>query len=135
MDRRGRRLFSVCDGKKLVVTDADSGRVVATPAIGSGPDACAYDAAMHLVFSPNGRDGTITVLKQLSPDQYEEAATVKTQAGARTMTLDERTHHLFTVTATMLPPEPGAGGGQPGGGQRRRRFAPGSFVVLEFAPE
>lgn len=132
MDRRGRRLFSVCDGKKMVVTDADSGRIVATPTIGTGPDACAYDPGTHLVFSPNGRDGTITIVRQVSPDTYEEAQTVKTQAGARTMALDERTHHIFTVTATMLPAEPGAGGGQPG---RFRRFAPGSFVILELGPE
>src|SRR5262249_13737653 len=95
MDRKNRRLFSVCGNHKLVVLDADSGRVVATPAIGRGPDACAFDPGRGLVFSPNGADGTLTVLREVTPDRYEEAATVPTQASARTMALDEQTHHLF----------------------------------------
>ena len=43
MDRANRRLFAVCDNKIMAVVDADSGKVVATPAIGAGPDAAAYD--------------------------------------------------------------------------------------------
>ncbi|MBV9849377.1 MAG: YncE family protein [Armatimonadetes bacterium] len=127
MDTRGRRLFSVCDGQKMAVTDADTGKVVATPSIGNGPDACAYDLGTHLVFSPNGQDGTMTILRQVTPDQYETVQTLTTQAGARTMALDEKTHHIFTVTATALPSAPGAP-------RFRRSYAPGSFVVLEYAP-
>ena len=127
LDAKSRRLFSVCDGQKLIVTDADTGKVVATPAIGNGPDACAFDSASHLVFSPNGQDGTMTILRQVKPDQYETVQTLTTQAGARTMALDAKTHHVFTVTATALPAAPGAP-------RRRRSYAPGTFVVLEYAP-
>ena len=132
MDTKNRRLFSVCDGQVLAVTDADTGKVVATPAIGNGPDACAFDPAGQFVFSPNGQDGTLTVLRETSPDKYDVVQTITTQAGARTMALDTKTHHLFTVTATALPPSPND---PPGfGGRRRRTYAPGSFVVLEYAP-
>ena len=127
MDTKGRRLFSVCDGQKLVVTDADTGKVVTTLAIGNGPDACAYDPSTRMVFSPNGQDGTMTVFHEVSPDQYQTVGTVTTQAGARTMALDEKTHHVFTVTATALPADPGAP-------RWRRSYAPNSFVVLEYAP-
>ena len=126
MDTKGRRLFSVCDGQKMAVTDADTGRVVATPAIGNGPDACAFDPGSRLVFCPNGQDGTMTVFRQITPDQYEAVQTLTTQAGARTMALDTRTHHVFTVTGTPLAGAPAEG--------RRRGYAPDSFVVLEYAP-
>ncbi len=60
MDRTNRRLFSVCDNKLMAVVDADSGKVIATPAIGEGPDAAAYDPGTHLAFSSNGQSGTLT---------------------------------------------------------------------------
>jgi DNA-binding beta-propeller fold protein YncE len=128
MDRKHRRLFAVCDNQKLAVVDADSGKLVGTPAIGSGPDACAFDPDQSLVFSPNGEDGTMTVLREVTPDQYETVATLTTQAGARTMALDEKTHRVFTVTAKTIPPTPGETG------RRRRQYVDGSFVILEYAP-
>lgn len=130
MDPKGRRLFAVCGNGQMAIVNADTGAVVATPAIGQGPDACAYDAKNHLVFSPNGQDGTMTVLQQVSPDKYETLATVPTQAGARTMALDDKTHHVWTIAATALPAAPAA----PGAPRRRRSYAPGSFVALEYGP-
>ncbi len=127
MDTKHRRLFAVCDNQKMVVMDADTGKVIATPAIGNGPDAAAFDAAHGLVFSPNGEDGTMTILKESTPDFYQLVGTITTQAGARTMTLDTKTGHVFTVTAKPLPPQPG----QPI--QRRgRQYQDGSFVILEY---
>src|SRR5439155_18113166 len=102
MDRKSRRLYSVCGNQKLVVLDADAGKVVATPTIGRGPDACAFDPGLGLVFSPNGRDGTLTILHETSPERYEEVAVMPTHAGARTVALDETTHHIFLCTATAL---------------------------------
>ena len=89
MDERNRRLFSVCDNQKMmvmargelldrlgwnecdnqkmVVMDADNGRVLATLPIGNGPDACAFDPATHLIFCPNGEDGTLTVVREEGP--------------------------------------------------------------------
>ncbi len=125
MDLKTRRLFSVCDNQKLVVMDADTGKVVSTPAIGNGPDACAFDPATNLVFSPNGQDGTVTILKEQSQDSYALVQTLTTQRGARTLALDEKTHRLLTVTATPLPAAPGEN-------PRRRRYVPGSFVLLEY---
>ena len=125
MDTKTRRLFSVCDNQKLVVMDADTGKVVSTPAIGNGPDAARFDSATNLVFSPNGQDGTMTILSEQTPDSYAVVQTLTTQKGARTMALDGKTHLILTVTAT---PQPAA----PGENPRRRRYVPGSFVLLEY---
>ena len=43
MDIAHRRLFAGCDNKMMAVIDADSGKVVATPEIGEGVDANAFD--------------------------------------------------------------------------------------------
>ena len=66
IDISGHRLFSVCDGKKMAVTDAKTGKRLATPAIGDSPDAAGYDAKNHLAFSSNG-DGTLTIVDAGKP--------------------------------------------------------------------
>ncbi|HEY3269035.1 MAG TPA: YncE family protein [Armatimonadota bacterium] len=128
-DRAHRRLFSACGNGKMIVSDPDAGKVVATVAIGNGPDGAAFDARLELAFSPNGRDGTLTVIHEDAPDKYTVVETVPTQAGARTMALDARTHHLFTVTAEPDTTPPAAGESP-----RRRRFKPGTFTLIELAP-
>jgi len=116
IDRKNRRLFAGCGNKKLAVVDADSGKLVASPAIGDGCDATAFDAERGLAFASAG-DGTITVIKEDGGDKFSVAQTVTTQKGARTMALDAKTHQLFTVTANVGP-------------RPERKVEPDSFVVL-----
>src|SRR5579875_2736646 len=78
IDTESRRLFSVCDNKVMAVVDADTGKVVATPAIGEGPDAAAFDPGRKLAFSSNGESGTLTVVKESGKDQYSVVQTLKT---------------------------------------------------------
>jgi len=66
---KNRRLFSGCDNKMMAVMDADSGKVVASPAIGEGVDANGFDPATQLAFASNG-EGTLTVVHEDSPDNY-----------------------------------------------------------------
>ncbi len=128
MDLKGRRLFAVCDNNKMAIMNADTGKVVATPAIGNGPDAAAFDPRSGNAFSPNGEDGTITIVHEQTPNTFIPAGTVTTLPGARTMTFDPKTRHLFVVTATVLSSTPDAEH------PYRRSYVPGSFVVLEYAP-
>ena len=51
MDIAGNRLFPVCDGNKMSVIDASSGKILATPAIGDGPDAAGWSAQHNLAFA------------------------------------------------------------------------------------
>jgi DNA-binding beta-propeller fold protein YncE len=99
LDVAHRRLFSVCANGAMAVTDADSGRSVATVPIGKGPDAAAFDAERGLIFSSNGADGTLTVIHEDDADNYSVVATVPTQKSARTLALDSRTHRLYLVAA------------------------------------
>ncbi|HEX4321765.1 MAG TPA: YncE family protein [Acidobacteriaceae bacterium] len=124
IDREGRRLFTVCDGKKMAVVDASTGKVIATPAIGNGPDAAAYDAKNKLAFSSNG-EGTVTII-DASDDSYKVLQNLTTQAGARTMTFDPATGKIYMVTAEFGPrPAPTDSNPRP-----RPAIVPDSFTVI-----
>jgi DNA-binding beta-propeller fold protein YncE len=125
LDRAHRRLFSGCRNKLMAVMDADSGKVVATVPIGSGVDANEFDPETGLAFSSNG-DGTLTVVHEDSPDKFSVVESVATERGARTMTLDPRTHRIYLVTAHFGPaPAPTAAEPHP-----RPAIEPGSFTIL-----
>ena len=126
IDRKHRRLFAGCDNKMMAVVDADSGKVLATPAIGEGVDATAYDDDAGLAFASCGGEGVLTVVRQESPDKYSVAEDVKTQRGARTMALNSKTHDVYTVTANFGP-RPAATADNP---HPRPPILPDSFVVL-----
>jgi YVTN family beta-propeller protein len=123
IDREHRRLFAGCENKMIAVVDADSGKVLATPPIGQGVDATAYDPGTGFVLSSNG-EGTLTVIKQEGPDTYTVVENVPTKKSARTMGLDNKTHNVVLPAADFLPPKEG---------ERRGAMQPGSFVLLVVA--
>ncbi len=125
IDRKNRRLFVGCGNKMMAVVDADSGKVMATPAIGEGVDATTFDAETGLAFASCG-EGVLTVVKEESPDRFSVAENVPTQKGARTLALDAKTHNVLVVTAQFGPrPEATAANPHP-----RPAIIPDSFVVL-----
>jgi len=125
IDRKHRRLFAGCDNKMMAVVDADSGKVIATPAIGDGVDANAFDPETGLAFASCG-EGLLTVVHEDSPDKFTVLGNVPTQLGARTMALDEKTHNVYVVTAKFgPPPAPTADNPHP-----RHSILPDTFVVL-----
>jgi len=127
MDTAHRRLFSGCHNKMMAVVDADSGKVIATPAIGQGVDANGFDPGTGLAFSSQG-DGTLTVVHEDSPDKFTVVDNAQTQRGARTMALDTKTHKVFLVTAEFGPaPAPTADQPRP-----RPPMVPGTFTLLVF---
>jgi DNA-binding beta-propeller fold protein YncE len=118
IDRKNRRLFSVCDNQLMVVMDADTGKVIATPAVGAGTDASLFDPDTGNAFASAGGSATLTVIHEDSPDQFRVTENVPTQSGARTMALDVKTHHILLVTARH------------GHGATHNLILPNTFVVL-----
>src|SRR5271170_2684909 len=125
IDRKNRRLFVGCENKMMAVVDADSGKVLATPAIGDGVDATTFDEGTGLAFASCG-EGLLTVVREESPDKFSVAENVPTQTGARTLALDSKTHNVFVVTAKFGPP-PAA---TPDNPHPRRSILSDSFVAL-----
>ena len=121
------RLFLGCGNKLMAMMDSTSGKVVATVPIGQGVDANAFDPGTQLAFASCG-DGTVTIAKEETPDKLTVVQTLKTERGARTMTLDPRTHKIYLAAAKYEAPAEGA----TSGGRGRGRIVPGSFKVLVY---
>jgi YVTN family beta-propeller protein len=121
IDLKGRKLFSVCGNRMMAISDPDAGKVIATPAIGSGPDGVVFDPDNGFVMSANGGDGTMTIVKE-NAGKWEVLDNVATQRGGRTIALDSKTHNVYIPSAEMGPPA--------STGQRRATFLPDSFRVL-----
>lgn len=126
MDTVHRRLFAACD-KVMAVVDADTGKVVASPPIGGDPDGNGFDPGTGFLFAAC-REGLVSVIHEDSPDKYSIVGNITTQFGTRTMTLDPKTHHVFTVTADFKP----APAATPENPRPRPEQIAGSFVVLEL---
>ncbi|MEP7318552.1 MAG: YncE family protein [Panacibacter sp.] len=121
-DDQTKRLFAGCD-KLLVVLDAVSGKVMKKITIGEGCDGVTLDNATKTIFTSNGEDGTMTVIKEKSANEFVVVENVITKKGARTITIDETTHTLYLPTADFEANTP------PG---QRPKMLPGSFQVLSI---
>ncbi len=125
IDRAHHLLFSGCRNQKVVITDGATGKPVGTLRIGTGVDACGFDAKRGTVFASCG-DGTLTAAHVGARGEVSAAETDSTQRGARTMALDEKTGRVFVVTAQFGPaPAPTADRPHP-----RPPVLPGTFTVL-----
>ncbi|HSC45913.1 MAG TPA: YncE family protein [Candidatus Acidoferrum sp.] len=120
MNIKTRRLFVGCGNKVMLVVNADSGKIVATLPSGDGTDAAGFDPETGFAFTSNG-EGTLTVVKEDSPDKFSVVENVPTKKSARTMTIDLKTHNIFLPAADFDPPAPG---------ERRGKMKPDSFVLL-----
>jgi DNA-binding beta-propeller fold protein YncE len=117
MDTEKRRLFIGCrKPQKLIVMNADDGKVLADLPIGVSVDATKFDGGDAFASC---RDGTLTVARETAPGKFEVVQTVQTKPGARTMGLDRRSHTLYLPTAEMSD-----------GGGKKAAPKPDSFMIL-----
>lgn len=127
IDQKNARLFVGCANRLMAILDSNDGRLITTLPIGEGRDQAEFDPKTGLVFSSNG-EGTVTVIRQESPDKYSVLETVQTARGARTMALDLKTHKIFLPLADIGPaPPPTAENPRP-----RGSILPGTFRILIF---
>jgi DNA-binding beta-propeller fold protein YncE len=101
LDVKHKRLFSGCHNKKMMILDADSGKVVTQLPIGEGVDGTGFDDQTQTAFSANGSDGTLTVIHEDDAKKFAVISTVETQQGARTMAVDPKLHQVWLITAKM----------------------------------
>jgi hypothetical protein len=114
MDTTNRRLFIGCQptgtSGVLVVMNADTGKVIASIPIGVGGDGVGFDPTTGDIFAPcrddgSGKMGATYIFHEDTPDKYSNVAEVKTIYGARTVAVDPKIHHMFSIgTAQNNPP-------------------------------
>ncbi len=123
-DTRGHRLFPACDGKKMGVIDSQTGKILATAAIGDGPDGAGWSAAHKLAFASCG-EGILSVIDAAAPG-YPTIESLPTQRSARTMAYDSASDRIYLVAAEFGPrPDP-----TPDNPHPRPPIVPNSFTVL-----
>ncbi|HXT17655.1 MAG TPA: hypothetical protein VN706_18595 [Gemmatimonadaceae bacterium] len=111
---------------KMVILSAKDGKILTTLPLAGGSDGATFNPATMEAFSTHG-NGTLTVVKETSPATFEVEQNLQTMNGARTITFDPKTGHVFAMSQERGPaPPPPPGGGRGG-------FAPaipGSFTIL-----
>jgi YVTN family beta-propeller protein len=104
LDPEHHRVYSGCHNKSMTILDTMAGRVIARMPIGAGVDGNGYDAGTGLAFSSNG-EGTLTIIREASPGEFEVVENVPTQRGSRTMAIDPGTHNIYLPVAQFTQPE------------------------------
>jgi len=127
IDKATHRLFSVCHNGMMIVLNSENGEQVANVPIGKGVDGVIFDGQSKTIISSNG-EGSLSVIKEVSPDVYKVEQTVKTERGARTITFDPKTKHVFVSTA-QYGETPAATTENP---TPRPSIVPGTFMILEY---
>jgi DNA-binding beta-propeller fold protein YncE len=147
-DAETHRLFSCCGNKLMVIMNSDDGTILKTLPIGAGNDYADFDPDTKEVFASNGQGaGILTIVKENSPSDFVVEQDLPVKGGAKTCTIDMKTHHLLLITQDMMPPTPpaaapaapaapatqpapaGAGRGRGGRGGRGRPV-PDSFQII-----
>ncbi len=123
-DEKNHHLFLGCGNKMMAMVDSQNGKVLATVPIGDGVDANAFDPGTQLAFASCG-DGTVTIARE-DGDKLTVMQTLKTEKGARTMTIDPATHKIYLASAKFDAPAEG---------QWRGKMQPGSFKILVYGLE
>lgn len=135
VDTSTHRLFSSCENGQLVIVNADTGAIVAAVPIGRGTDAAAFDPTHKLVFSSNGMDGTLSIIREVNANTFVPAGTIKTALSARTMGIDPVSGRVFLAAGdTTAEAMAAARAARMAGKRGPSPFAAGSFKLLFFDP-
>ncbi|MDN3656752.1 YncE family protein [Ferruginibacter paludis] len=120
IDKNTMRLFIGCGNKLLIVMNAENGKIITRLPIGDGCDAVGFDGELKTVYSSNG-EGTLTIINELPGDKFVVKENLKTEKGARTLTVDQSTRKLYLPTAKFQPATPKT---------FRPSTIPGTFKIL-----
>jgi len=136
LDGKNQVLFAACGRSgnppaqpaqpMMVILSATDGKILASLPLAGGSDGAVFNPATMEAFSTHG-NGTMTIVKEKSPTSFEVEQNLQTMNGARTVTFDSKTGHLFTMSqerGPAPPPPPGGGRGSQG------TPVPGSFTIL-----
>lgn len=135
LDVKNKVLFAACASSgnppaqppqpKMVVLNAVDGKVLTTLPLAGGSDGATFNPATMEAFSTQG-NGTLTIVKEKTPTNFEVEQNLETMNGARTLAFDSKTNNIFTMSQERGP----APATQPGGRAGFGPPVPGSFTIL-----
>ena len=110
----------------MVILSADDGHIITSLPLAGGSDGAAFNPNTMEAFSSHG-NGTLTIVKENSPTSFVVEQNLNTMNGARTLSLDAKTGHIFVMSVERGPAPPAPAGGGRGG---QAPVIPGSFTIL-----
>jgi hypothetical protein len=130
LDPKGHILFAYYrrPSPTVIIVNAENGNIITTLPTGMGVDTATFDPHTMEAISAEYA-GSMTFIREESPTSFAVEQTLETMPGAKTIALDTKTSHLFTMAAEFGPPPPNAQPG-PAGRPPRGPMIPGSFSVL-----
>ena len=134
IDVKNKILFAACAQSRspgqapvpmMVILSATDGKIITTLPLAGASDGAVFNPKTMEAFSSQG-NGTLTVIKEVSPTTFEVEQNLQTMNGARTLTLDTKTGRIYVMSV-----ERGAAPPVPAGGRGGQAPAiPGSFTVV-----
>ena len=124
LDNENHRLFSVCANKLMVVVDAESGKILTSLPTGEKTDGAAFDAGLKIAYSSNG-EGTLTVVQEVNKDSFKVLESVPTQKGAKTISVNKKTHHIYLPTASFEIQQAGD----------KPKVVANTFIIMDIVPQ
>jgi hypothetical protein len=112
----------------MVIMSAKDGKILTTLPMAGGSDGASFNPATMEAFNTQG-NGKLTIVKENSPTTFEVEQNLDTKNGARTIALDTKTGHVFTM-ADERTPAPAPPPGTPPGRGGRGTVIPGTFTIL-----
>jgi len=104
IDTKNKRLFSAGRNPQfLVMMDATNGKVLQSFPITGGVDYGVFEPDTGLVMVST-RDGRVHIYHEDSPDKLTPVQALMTEFGAKTMTVDPKTHNIWVSTADFDQP-------------------------------
>jgi DNA-binding beta-propeller fold protein YncE len=97
LDAKTHRLFCAGTNGKIAVMDSLTGKVLASINIASGVDQITFDADLKRVYCAS-RNGVVSVVEETA-DGAVSLGDVKTGPGAKTITVDPKTHAVWVAYA------------------------------------
>jgi YVTN family beta-propeller protein len=125
IDSAHRQLFTTCEDQKLITVNADTGHVTSIADAPANAGDLHFDTRHNLLFVADPA-GSLLIFRRESPIKYSKLQQVKTQAGARTMIVNQQDSKAYLVTSKF--------GQNTGNVSEELKFRPtpipGTFTVL-----
>jgi len=124
LDKSNSILYVGCGNAKMIVMDTKTGKVITSLQTGKGTDACDFNPLTKSAYSSNG-EGSLTVIKENSPNSFKIIENLKTQLGARTMAIDYIHDVIYLATAEYEEVDKLALNARP-------KAKPNTFIILKY---
>jgi hypothetical protein len=111
IDTKNHVLFAMCRGGSggtptCVILSSVDGRIITTLPLAGSSDGAVFNARTGEAFSSHG-NGTLTVIREISPTEFVVLETVQTKPGGKTCALDTKTDRVIVITREAVPAAPG----------------------------